>query len=223
MKDSRGRRILLVGDDTSVSARLADLLAERGYDTTAVHSRAGLKAALAAQEPDLIIVCGAAGASGESALTSAARLFNTSAIPFVLLTTSWAEDDARAGAEGGALAVLASSYANLPHCVPAICAALERHLELRQLRHRAELLSAALQRARAISAATGVLMERMRLNQQQAFEALRAAARAQRCRLSEFAGALLLSLESLNTLHQASSSAHARWKREPAHGRASSE
>ena len=68
MKGCKGRRILLLGEDTSVSARLADLLAERGHDAMAFHSRGELKAALAAQEPDLIIVCVAAGASGESGL-----------------------------------------------------------------------------------------------------------------------------------------------------------
>ncbi|MGC8522501.1 MAG: hypothetical protein ACP5PN_11710, partial [Steroidobacteraceae bacterium] len=50
---------------------------------------------------------------------------------------------------------------------------------------------------------------------------LAAALRAQRRRLSEFAGALLLSLQSPNNNHRAPSSPHERWEREAAHDRGS--
>ncbi len=218
MSGSKRRRILLVGDDTSVTARLESLLAEQGHEATAFPTLADLMAALPASQPDLLIFT--TGANTASALALAAKLSSASGSPFILLTSSWDESDARAGAESGALAVLASSPANLAHCVPAISLALERHAELRLLRRRTELLGGALRRARTISAATGVLMERLKLDQQQAFESLRAAARAQRCRLSEFAGALLLALEDLNTLQPISNDRRARLKREPRHGNA---
>jgi AmiR/NasT family two-component response regulator len=221
MSGSKRRRILLVGDDTSVSARLESLLAEQGHEARAFPSLADLLAALPANPPDLLIVT--AGANTAAAPALAAKLSSACGSPFIVLTSSWDERDARAGAESGALAVLASSPANLAHCVPAICLALERHVELRVLRRRAELLGGALRRARTISAATGVLMERLKLDQQQAFESLRAAARARRCRLSEFAGTLLLALENLNTLQPIRNERGARLKREPRHGNATAE
>lgn len=221
MSGSKRRRILLVGDDTSITARLETLLAEQGHEATAFPTLADLMAVLPANHPDLLIFT--VGANTARSLALAAKLSSATGSPFIVLTPSWDERDARAGAESGALAVLASSPANLAHCVPAICLALERHLELRLLRRRTELLGGALRRARTISAATGVLMERLKLDQQQAFESLRAAARARRCRLSEFAAALLLALEDLNTLRPVGEDHGARWRREPRHGKAPAE
>jgi len=82
--------------------------------------------------------------------------------------------------------------------LPAIHTALARSEELRDLRRRDAQLSNALQQTRAVSAATGVMMERSRLSRAQAFERLRGLARAQRRRLSDVAEQFLTSVECLN-------------------------
>ncbi len=200
MKNPKQRRIFLVGTDSAVSGELMRLLLEWGHAPTVFTRRADLAAALALEQPDLLVFV--AGDSAESTLLLAGELAQSSPGSFVLLTTHWDENALRAGAEYGALAVLAANHKTLQHCIPMISAVLERDVELRQLRRRAELLTAALQRSRAISTATGLLMERLRLNQQRAFEVLRAAARARRVRLADFAESLLLSVDSLNAVQK---------------------
>lgn len=78
--------------------------------------------------------------------------------------------------------------------------ALERAADLRRLRETEHQLSLALQQGRSVSLATGMLMERARLNRQRAFETLRKAARSRRRRLPEFAEELVVALEQLNAV-----------------------
>ena len=61
-------------------------------------------------------------------------------------------------------------------------------------------LNTALAGSRETSMAVGLLMERNRLDRQQAFEVLRSYARAERMTVAEAARDLLESLEKLNTL-----------------------
>ena len=216
MTDSKQWRIVLVGEDTSVPARLQELLAARSHQAHVLQRPSDLPEATADPRPDLIIFC--AGPDVESALRFAAEAPERQEIPFLLITQCWDERLVLAGAHHGALAVFASRYENLPMCIPAICSAIDRHAAMRQLLHRTEQLKAALEQARTISAATGVLMERLRLTRQQAFEVLRSAARTRRTRLGELAGALLLTLESVNTLYTTASGPTGHGKREAAHG-----
>jgi response regulator NasT len=106
-------------------------------------------------------------------------------------------DTAQQAAQIGAIAYLVKT-SNPDHYLPAIHTALARSEELRELRRREAQLSEALQQTRAVSTATGVMMERSRLSREQAFERLRGLARTQRRRLSDVAEQFLNSVECLN-------------------------
>jgi response regulator NasT len=216
MTVSRQFNIALLGEDTAVPARLQELLGAQSHQAHIVQRLSELPSAIAGLPPDLIIFCG--GPDVESALQFAAESPQHRSIPFLLITQCWDERLVLAGARYGAVAVYASRYENLPLCIPAICLAIDRHAEMRQLHQRTEQLKAALTQARTIGVATGVLMERLRLTRQQAFEVLRRAARTRRTRIGELADALLLTLESVNTLYAVASSPTRKKKREPAHG-----
>lgn len=191
-------RILITASDTSVAARLADLLLERGHHAAVHADPADLMAAVSAETTDLVVLCVAAGTEPDYAL--GATLSGMLEIPFVVFAAQWDERGAAAAAEHGALAFVAGGYPTLPQCVPVILAALQRSAEARELRARLVRMSEALERSRTISMACGVLMERLHLNRQDAFETLRAAARARRMRLLDSAAGMLTALEAINEL-----------------------
>jgi AmiR/NasT family two-component response regulator len=191
-------RVLITASDTSIAARLADLLLERAHQAIVHADPADMMAAVSAETPDLVILCVGAGADPDYAL--GATLAGVLEIPFIVFAAQWDERRAADAAEHGALAFLAGSYPTLPQCVPVILAALQRHAEARELRVRLARMSEALERSRTISMACGVLMERLHLSRQDAFETLRAAARARRMRLLDSAAGMLTALEAINEL-----------------------
>ena len=191
-------RILIAASDASAGSRIAELLLDRGHQAAVHADPAALMAAVSAQAPDLVVLCAAAGAEPDYAM--GATLSGMLEIPFLVLAAHWDEHRAAAAVDHGALTFLAGTYANLPQCIPLILAALERHAEARELRARLARMGDALQRSRTISTACGVLMERLHLNRQDAFETLRAAARARRMRLLDSAAGMLTALEAINEL-----------------------
>jgi two-component system, response regulator PdtaR len=134
---------------------------------------------------------------GDSGLILGAALHSEYDVAFAILSGLDDLETAQQAAQIGAIAYLVKT-GNLLHYLPAIHTALARSEELRELRRREAQLSKALQQTRAVSAATGVMMERSHLSRQQAFERLRALARAQRRRLSDVAEQFLTSVECLN-------------------------
>ena len=118
-------------------------------------------------------------------------------VPVVILSDLDDLDTAQQAAQIGAIAYWVKTN-NPDQYVPAIHTALARSEELRELRRRDAQLSEALQQRRAVSTATGVMMERSRLSREQAFERLRGLARTQRRRLSDVAEQFLTSVECLN-------------------------
>jgi response regulator NasT len=119
-------------------------------------------------------------------------------IPFIVLSPRLDDTLVRYALEAGAMSYLVRS-ADAAQCLPAVRLAISRAEELRQLRDKARHLATALQQGRAVSMAIGVLMERLRLNRDKAFETLRNAARTRRRRVDEVAIELLGSVESINS------------------------
>jgi response regulator NasT len=188
-------RILVVDCDAPYSRLLVELLESRGYDATAIPGGEKALAAALAVRPDLALVDVRLPAN--SGLILGAALRSEFGVPFIVLAGVDDAETARRASEAGALAYLVKS-GQMQHYVPTIRAALACTDELRQLQRREAQLNEALQQARSISTAIGVLMERLCLSRDQAFERLRGLARAQRRRLSDIAEQFLASVECLN-------------------------
>jgi AmiR/NasT family two-component response regulator len=190
------RRVVVVSADSVFCSALIHLLEKTGY---AAERTADLQQALtpaASGWPALLILdvdtpCGRAVQPTEISGVPAD-------IPFIVLSRRHDETLARYALETGAMSYLVRS-ADAAQCFPAARLAISHAEELRQLRDQARHLSTALQQGRAVSMAIGVLIERLRLNRDEAFETLRSAARTQRRRLDEVAIELLRSVESINS------------------------
>jgi len=196
MKTStRKRRILVVDEDAAYARLLVELLSGAGHDVSAVRTAHEARGAVAVSAPDLALVD--VRLPGDPGLILGAALSSDFDVAFAVLSVL---DDlviAQQAAQIGAIAYLVKT-SNLNQYVPAIHTALARSAELRELRRREAQLSRALQQSRAVSTATGLVMERSRVSREEAFEWLRGLARAQRRRLSDVAEQLLFSVECLN-------------------------
>jgi response regulator NasT len=188
-------RILVVVDDVAYARSLAELLSSAGHDASATHSAQDALGAVVASAPDLALID--VRLPGDSGLILGAALHSEYDVAFAILSDVDNLKTAEQAAQSGAIAYLMKT-GDLQHYLPAIHTALARSEELRGLRRREAELSNALQQTRAVSAATGVMMERSRLSRDQAFERLRSLARAQRRRLSDVAEQFLSSVECLN-------------------------
>jgi response regulator NasT len=80
---------------------------------------------------------------------------------------------------------------DVPNIIPSIEAALVRAKELSDLKKTQAQLNAVVNQGRDISVAIGLLMERYDLSKEQAFQALREAARKERRKLDELAAELI--------------------------------
>jgi two-component system, response regulator PdtaR len=189
------RKILVVDGDLPYARQVVELLTRAGYDTSATHSAEGAMAAVPISRPDLALVD--VRLPGDSGLTLSALLRSHFALPVIILSGLDDAEAARQATQIGAKSYLLKTQ-DLHYYLPTIHAALACSHELRELRQRDAHLSKALNQKRAISAATGVMMERLRLSHGQAFERLRALARAQRRRMSDVAQQLLDSVECIN-------------------------
>jgi AmiR/NasT family two-component response regulator len=192
---TRKRRILVVDDDVAYARLLVELLSRAGYDVSATHTAQDAIGAVVVSAPDLALVD--VRLPGDSGLILGAALHSRFDVAFVILSGLDDLETAQQAAQIGAIAYLVKT-GDLHHYLPAIHTALARSEELRELRRREAQLSNALQQTRAVSAATGVMMERSCLSREQAFERLRGLARTQRRRLSDVAEQFLTSVECLN-------------------------
>lgn len=189
------RKILLVDDDRLVLATLANGLEQAGYAVQATGSAEEALRVLAVELPDLAVLD--MRMPGQSGLDLARQLREMGEVPFIFLTAYSESDIVQRAAENGALGYVVKPV-DIPQLVPAIEAALARAAELRKLRETEKQLQTALSEGREVSMAIGLIMERRRLDRQQAFELLRSTARSQRRKIGEVAQEVLAAAELLN-------------------------
>jgi len=191
------RRVLIVDDDHNIIVLLGEVLRHAGYDVVAAESPDEALAAVAATRPELAVLDIRMG--GASGLDLGATLRDDFGVPFVFFSAVDDEATVKQATDMGAIAYLVKPL-DMRRCLPTIEAALARAAELRRLRESETQLSTALQQGREISMAVGVLMERLRIDRDTAFERLRDDARGSRRRITEVAEELLRCVERLNGL-----------------------
>jgi AmiR/NasT family two-component response regulator len=196
-KEKQGQRhVLVVDDDRLVLAALAEGLRGAGYRVTGAASAEDALAAAGREVPDLALLD--VRMPGMSGIELGGRL-REAGVPFLYLSAYGDREAVENALEEGALGYLVKPL-DIQQIVPSIEAALVRARDLRKLRETEAQLSAALSGTREISMAVGLLMMRDRLNREDAFEVLRANARAQRRTVVEIAKELLGSAEKLYTI-----------------------
>lgn len=190
-----GSSLLLVDDDRLILATLARNLRDAGYEAeTADSGEAALERAAAARYSLAVVDMRMPGLSG---IETAQRLLAEHGVPALFLSAYGERDLVQQAVEVGALGYVLKPV-DAPRLVPAIEAALARARDLGALLEAKSQLERALAGGRQTSIAVGILMERHRLAEAAAFEALRAGARAARRKLEDHAGDLVMALERVN-------------------------
>lgn len=189
------KKILIVDDDRLVLATFERGLRNAGYEVSTAESGPQALRACAETPPDLVLLD--IRMPEMSGLEAAQRLRRETDVPFVFLSAYDDIETLKQAAEHGALGYLVKPV-DMPQVIAVIEAALARAEDMRQLRKTEADLNTALAGNREVSAAVGILMERYRLGEKAAFEALRARARGERRKLNEVAGEILRAEETLN-------------------------
>ncbi|MEO8922730.1 MAG: response regulator [Caldimonas sp.] len=100
--------LLVVDDDVDIRHLLRDYLQEHGYRVTAIADGLGLRAALAAGEPDMIILD--VMLPGQDGITLCRTVRTRSEIPIIMLTARGEDTDRIVGLEVGADDYLAKPF-----------------------------------------------------------------------------------------------------------------
>jgi two-component system, response regulator PdtaR len=191
------KNVLLVDDDRVILNLLAEGLGELGYAVrTACDGEEALELARG-QAFDLAVLD--LRMPGMSGLDLARALKSAGCAPFVFLSAFGDEDVVRDAAAAGALGYLVKPV-DIAQLVPFIEAAIARGREIDMLRGTAEQLERALAVEQRTRTAVGILMQRQGLDRVEAFEVLRARARAQRRKVADVAEELIVAVENVNKL-----------------------
>mgnify|MGYP001605827210 CR=1 FL=1 len=187
-------RLLVVDDDRLVLANIADGLEQAGYAVSrATTGEEAIRICVEAP-PDLVIMD--LRLPGLSGTETARRIREHSKIPVFFLSAFDTEDAVKEAVANGGLGYLVKPV-RLNQLLTSIKAALARAADIETLETTEGHLRIALQGDRNIGIATGILMERHRLTDAGAFEALRSNARAQQRKLGDVAAEIVGACDAL--------------------------
>ncbi|MDB6092357.1 MAG: hypothetical protein JWN85_5141 [Gammaproteobacteria bacterium] len=202
--DKIAESILVVDDDLPSADALAAALVDSGYSASAAYGTTEAITALEATRQDLVVIT--IKAAAPLGLVPAGILRERFAVPLVFISALQDEQTVRQATALGAIAYLVRPQ-DVRQCIPTIETALARAEDLSRLRQSEAQLSAALQQNRTTGVAVGILVERLRLGRNEAFETLRENARSRRRGLIDVAEHLVSSAETLNEITRAGSQA----------------
>jgi two-component system, response regulator PdtaR len=187
-------RILIAEDETIIRLDLKELLERAGFEVCA-EARDGAEAVELArsEEPDVAVLD--VKMPRLDGIEAARRILDERPIPIVMLTAYGQEELVSRAVEAGVFGYLVKPFRE-QDLVPAIRAARARHEELAAVREEADSLSEALAARKLIERAKGLLMEREKLTEGEAFARLRKASQVSGRPLKIVAEALIATFES---------------------------
>jgi response regulator NasT len=166
-------RILIAEDETIIRLDLRELLERAGHEVVA-EARDGEEAVALARlhAPELAVLD--VRMPQLDGIEAARRILEERPIPIVMLTAYGQEELVARAVEAGVFGYLVKPFRE-HDLVPAIETARARHEELVAVREQVETLGEALAARKAIERAKGLLMEKEKLSEKDAFARLRKA------------------------------------------------
>src|ERR671936_1218918 len=185
-------RVLVAEDETIIRLDLRDLLERSGFEVCA-EARDGEEAVALArsEQPDVAIMD--VKMPKLDGIEAARRILDERPIPIVMLTAYGQDDLVQRAAEAGVFGYLVKPFRE-HDLLPAIHAARARHQELTALREEAASLAEALAARKSIERAKGLLMEKEKLSEQDAFARFRKASQVSGRPLKVIAEAVIATL-----------------------------
>ncbi len=169
-------RILVAEDETIIRLDLVKTLEDAGFEVCAEARNGEEAVALAsAERPDLALLD--VKMPRLDGIEAARRILAERPVPIVMLTAYDQRELVSRAVEAGVFGYLVKPFRE-SDLLPAIEAARARHAELEALREETESLAEALASRKVVEQAKGLLMERERLSEQEAFARLRRASQS---------------------------------------------
>ena len=188
--------LLLVDDDEVVLATFGKGLRDAGFTVELAGSGAEALMTARRASPDLAILdLRMPGLSG----TETAALMREIGVPVIFLSAYDDHDSVAEAARQGALGYLIKPI-EVARALPTIETALGRAYEIRELEKQKDRLTEAVGTGRVVNVAIGILMERHRMDHQEAFEAMRERSRRERRKVREVASDVLDAWSLVNAL-----------------------
>jgi response regulator NasT len=188
-------RLLIAEDETIIRLDLRELLERAGFEVCA-EARDGLEAVELArtEQPDLAILD--VKMPGLDGIEAAKRILEERPIPIVILTAYSQQELIARAVEAGVYGYLVKPFRE-SDLLPAIETARARHVELMALREEADSLAEALAARKLVERAKGLLMEKEKLNEQDAYARLRKASQLSGKPIRVVAEALIATFEGV--------------------------
>jgi two-component system, response regulator PdtaR len=185
-------RILLAEDETIIRLDLREMLVRAGFDVCA-EAKDGAEAVQLArsEQPDLAIMD--VKMPKLDGIDAARKILDERPIPIVMLTAYGQEELVNRAVEAGVFGYLVKPFRE-QDLLPAIQTARARHEELSAVREEAESLAEALAARKMIERAKGLLMEKEKLSEADAFARLRKASQVSGRPLKVIAEAVVATL-----------------------------
>lgn len=188
-------KILLADDDRVILTALSEGLEESGYEVLRANNGKQALALCLSEQPELAILD--ISMPEMTGIEVAHELSEQTDIPCIFLTAYSDESMVASALTEGTYGYLVKPI-DVTQLKPAIEAAILRANDFQQLQLTNEQLDKALQQDRSLNVAIGLMMERHRLTERQAFEALRKYARSNQCKMTDLTSDVLQSAELLN-------------------------
>jgi len=187
-------RLLIAEDETIIRLDLRELLEHAGFEICA-EARDGLEAVELArtEQPDLAILD--VKMPKLDGIEAAKRILEERPIPIVILTAYSQQELIARAVEAGVYGYLVKPFRETD-LLPAIETARARHVELMALREEADSLAEALAARKLVERAKGLLMEKEKLNEQDAYARLRKASQLSGKPIRVVAEALIATFEA---------------------------
>jgi two-component system, response regulator PdtaR len=187
-------RILIAEDETIIRLDLKELLERAGFEVCA-EARDGAEAVELArsEQPDVAVLD--VKMPRLDGIEAARRILDERPIPIVMLTAYGQDELVSRAVEAGVFGYLVKPFRE-QDLLPAIRTARARHEELAAVREEADSLAEALAARKLIERAKGLLMEREKLTEGEAFARLRKASQVSGRPLKVVAEALIATFES---------------------------
>ena len=182
-------RVVIAEDEAIIRMDLRETLEEEGYEVVGETGRGDQAVELArALQPDLAILdIKMPGMDG----VEAARIINGEKICGVLMLTAFSQrevvEEAR---DAGALAYLVKPFQK-SDLVPAIEVAIGRFRELRAMTGEIDALGEQLEARKSIERAKGVLMDELKMSEQDAFTFIQRTAMSERSKMRQIADRII--------------------------------
>lgn len=186
------RRVVVAEDESLIRMDIVETLRDQGFDVVGQATN-GLEAVSLAKElnPDFLVMD---IKMPELDGLSAAEQISTLKIPVVLLTAFSQTELVTRAAEVGAMAFLVKPFTP-SDLLPAIEIALSRHQQLLALESEVSSLSERLETRKLVERAKGVLSEKMKLTEPEAFRWIQKASMDRRLSMAEVAKTVLEQLD----------------------------